>query len=56
MSLFRREPVAGGVPINDTGSARLKLAQQFAASGAWLGELQSRRLHPGTGLSFIVLF
>jgi hypothetical protein len=34
----------------------MKLTQQSAASRAWLGELQSRRLPPGTGLSFFVLF
>jgi hypothetical protein len=31
MSFVQARTVAGGVPINGTGSARLKLAQQSAA-------------------------
>jgi hypothetical protein len=54
MSFVQARTVACGVSINGTGSARMKLTQQSAASRAWLGELQSRRLLPGTGLSFFV--
>jgi hypothetical protein len=56
MNVVEARAVVGGASINGTGSTRLKLARQSAASSAWLGELQSRRFPPGTGVSFVVLF